>query len=296
MYNPFLFPLYTPWLPNDCDKPPTIYSLLESIVNYGKDDKEKIKDLAKTGRTTFFNFNYPLSTKINKEDFECMILNHFLMRRIGYDTLTAFRIQLNVKLNEIMPMYNKLFDALDGWELFEDGEKIERESNYNGSSENTTKTETEETKNGTSKNTNNTTSTNNTSNVLNNTSTSQNINIIDRRNSELPQSEIENVQNASYLTDYTFENNTSNGSDNSESTGSSETSGTTNTTINGTTEDSITGEINGMSNTTDINKTTETIKRTPSDKMKIYTEFIENKQNIYSMIFKDLDCLFYQLI
>lgn len=252
MYNPFLFPLYTPWLPNDCDKPPTIYSLLESIVNYGKDDKEKIKDLAKYGRTTFFNFQYPLSTKVNKEDFECMILNHFLMRRIGYDTLTAFRIQLNVKLNEIMPMYNKLFDALDGWELFEDGEKIERETNFDGTTNNT----------------------NNTSTTLNNNSNSQNTNIIDRRNSELPQSEIDNVKNASYLTDYTYENNTSNGTDNSNST----------------------GETNGISNTTDVNKTTETIKRTPNDKIRIYTEFLQNKQNIYTMIFKDLDCLFYQLI
>lgn len=286
IYSPFLFPyhIYTPWLPNDCDKPPTIYSLLESIVNYGKDDKEKIKDLAKYGRTTFFNFQYPLSTKVNKEDFECMILNHFLMRRIGFDTLTSFRIQLNVKLNEIMPMYNKLFDSVDGWDLFEDGEKVERETNFDGTTNNTSKTNTEETKNGT------TTNKNNTSNTLNNNSNSQNTNIIDRRNSELPQSEIDNVKNASYLTDYTYENNSSNGTDNSESTGTSES------TNNGTTQDTMTGETNGISNTTDVNKTTETIKRTPNDKIRIYTEFLQNKQNIYTMIFKDLDCLFYQLI
>lgn len=284
MYNPFLFPLYTPWLPNDLDKPPTVYSLLESIVNYGKDDKEKIKDLAKYGRATFFNFQYPLSTKVSKEDFECMILNHFLMRRIGFDTLTAFRIQLNVKLNEIMPMYNKLFDALDGWDLFKDGEEIERETNYNGTSNNTTNTETEETRNGTSTNTNETT------NTLENSSNSINTNIIDRRNSQLPQSEIDNVKNASYLTDYTYENNSSDGTDTSESTGTSES------TNNGTTKDTMTGETNGTSNTTDVNKTTETIKRTPNDKMKIYTEFLQNRQNIYTMIFKDLDCLFYQLI
>ena len=31
-----------------------------------------------------------------------------------------------VKLNEIMPVYNKLFDALDGWTLFTDGEEYSR--------------------------------------------------------------------------------------------------------------------------------------------------------------------------
>lgn len=103
---------FVPFIPVMNEKPPTLYSLLQSIVNYGKDEQTKIKDLAKVGRTTIFDFDYPLSDKITKEDFECMILNHFLMRRIGFETLTAFKIQLNVKMNSIMPMYNKLIDLL----------------------------------------------------------------------------------------------------------------------------------------------------------------------------------------
>ncbi len=103
---------FVPFIPVMNERPPTLYSLLQSIVNYGKDEQTKIKDLAKAGRTKIFDFDYPLSDKITKEDFECMILNHFIMRRIGFDTLTAFKIQLDVKLNEIMPMYNKLIDLL----------------------------------------------------------------------------------------------------------------------------------------------------------------------------------------
>ena len=120
------YPLIYPFLPRNCEKPPTIYSILESIVNYGTDDKTKIKDLAKVGRTKIFDFDYPLSDKISKEEFECMILNHYLTRRIGFDTPTLFKIQLNVKLNEIMPMYNKMFDSIDGWDIFKDGEKTTR--------------------------------------------------------------------------------------------------------------------------------------------------------------------------
>ena len=132
-YTPYIFNGYFmpfPPLPTNCDKPPTVYSILESIVNYGKEDKTKIKDLAKVGRFKIFDFDYPLSDKISKEDFEIMILNHYLQRRIGFDTVTAFKIQLDVKLNEIMPLYNKMFDSIDGWNIFNDGEKISRYGTY----------------------------------------------------------------------------------------------------------------------------------------------------------------------
>ena len=55
MYNPFWY--VPPFLPPDNDEPPTVYSLLESIVNYGKEQKTKISDLARAGRTTFFDFS-----------------------------------------------------------------------------------------------------------------------------------------------------------------------------------------------------------------------------------------------
>ena len=44
------------------------------------------------------------------------------------------------------------------------------------------------------------------------------------------------------------------------------------------------------------NTTNETITRSPSDKIRIYKEFMENVNNIYSLIFKDLDSLFYGLV
>lgn len=232
--------LLFPRIPTMNEKPPTVYSILQSIVNFGKEEQTKIKDLAKTGRTTIFDFDYPLTDKINKETFECMILNHFLMRRIGFDTVTAFKIQLNVKLNEIMPLYNKMFNAMDNWNIFNDGEKT--------------------TRNGTDNRTTNITTTNTLQNTSETTS--------DRRYSELPQSEIDNVKNANYLTDYNFDTN----NDVSNSSGNSE------------------------NNTKDDNTYNETIEKTPSDKIAIYKEFQENLKTIYGMIFKDLDCLFYQLI
>ena len=214
------------------DLPPTLYSLLNAIVNFGADEKTKIKDLASAGRETIFNFNYPLSSKVSKEEFETNILNHYLMRRIGFDTLTAFQIHLNSKLNSIMPIYNKMFEMLDGWDLFNDGETITRNV-YDETTSN-----------------------------IDNTTNGYTVN--DSRNSNMPQGELENVRDAKYITDYSYDQN--------------------NNRINANTKSDSTGN------------TRENTFKTPADKIKIYKEFIENRESIYDMIYKELDSLFYGLV
>lgn len=257
--------MFYPFLPPNCNLPPTIYTILESIVNPDVDLNEpapevKIKDLAKAGRSTIFNFDYPLTSNITKEKFETMILNHFLQRRIGFETVTAFRIQLDVKLNEIMPLYNKMFDALENWEIFNDGEKTVRTGTDNRTQNSTQK------------------STNNTNNSLINHSTTSTNDISDRRNSELPQNQLEDLRNGSYVTNYNYDTNNNNGEDNSTSQGTS------------------TATNNSSNNSTDNNIYNETITRTPADKIAILKEMQENIKSIYTMIFKDLECLFYQLV
>lgn len=236
--------LLFPQIPTNCEKPPTIYTILESIVNYGKDEKTKIRDMAKVGRTTIFNFDYPLTDNISKEKFETMILNHFLMRRIGFETVEAFRIQLYVKLNEIMPMYNIMFDSIKNWNLFNDGEITKRYG-------------TDDT-------------TSNTKNELENKSITESQDISDKRNSELPQNRLDEVRSGEYVTDYNYDTNTANSNDTSTS--------------------------NGKSESVNNNKYNETIEKSPANKIELMKEFQENIKSIYSMIFKDLECLFYQLV
>lgn len=226
----FFFNIYRP-LPVDYDIPPTIYSILNSYVNFDKETKTKIKDLAKEGREVIFDFDYPLTDNVTKEDFECMILNNFLMRRIGYDTVTAFKIALMVKLNEIMPKYNKLFDSMIGWDLFNDGENITRNKNNTASSTAST--------------------------------TGSGSNISDRRYSDTPQNALQDVRDGRYVTDYNYDTDTS----------------STTTSAN----DSTTGSE------------TEVINRSNSDKNNLYKIFSTEINNVYTLIFKDLDELFYGL-
>lgn len=225
---PFIIPPAYP----DYNLPPTLYRILNSLVNYDAEEQTKIKNLAAAGREDIFDFEYPLSQNVDKEDFEVMILNHFLMRRIGYDTMTAFKIALDVKLNEIMPMYNKMFDMLENWNVFNDGERVTRTVTDAGT------------------------------NSLNNTTTSQNTS--DRRYSDTPQNQLQNVRDGKYITDYNY--------------------------------DADNGSVSSLSSGTDSRNTSETIIRTPSDKMKLYKEFIENKKSIMTMIFEDLEPLFYGLV
>ena len=244
--------LVFPRIPSYNQQPPTVYSILESIVNYDKEPKTKVKDLAKEGRGKIFNFDYPLTNLITKEKFETMILNHFLMRRIGFETVTLFSIQLDIKLNEIMPLYNKMFESVENWDIFNDGEITEKTGTDNRIIDNTAET----------------------SNTLENQSTTRSNEISDRRNSELPQDQLELLRDGSYVSNYSYDQNNGESTDNSSSNGTS----------------------NSKNNTKDDNEYHEIVKRSPADKIAIYKEFQENINSIYGMIFKELECLFYQLV
>lgn len=248
IYNPFYF--WQPYLPNNCDLPPTVYAVLNSIVNGLKEpsDYTKIRNLAKEGRSVIFNFEYPLSENISKEEFETLILNHYLERRIGYETVTSFRIHLDAKLNEIMPKYNKMFDALSNWNIFKDGEIMTRKGFDNRTSE----------------------SENDAINNLENTSRTYNTS--DRRYSELPQNEISNITDGNYMTDYNFDTNNANDNSNSKGTSKSTQKGK------------------------DDNIYEETIEKTNANKIEILKQMQSDIKSIYSLIFKELDDLFYGLV
>lgn len=188
-----------------------------------------------------------------------MILNKFLMRRIGFDTVTAFRIQLDVKLNEIMPIYNKMFDSLKNWDIFNDGETTTR----TGTNDKTTASQ-------------NSSSNSITNNMTVNTENS-NTNISDRRSSNTPQSNLDNVRDGKYVTNYDYDTNTDTGE--SEST----TTGTTN------------GTMTGSQNGTDNTEYQEIVTKTPGDKISILRSMQTEINSIYTMIFDELEILFYGL-
>ena len=204
-------------------KPPTLYAIMNSIANYDEEEKTKIRNLAKATREKIFDFDYPLSTKVDREDFECQILNHFIMRRIGQETCTAFQLFLENKLNEILPYYNVMFDSLTDYNLFNDGEVITRNRQDDGTSSLTSD------------------------------------NTVKTKFSEYPLGQLSDIDNGNYVTNQT----TNDG----------------NMTNSGTTS----------------NTTVETETRSGIDKMDLYQKYLATRNSIMTMIYKDLDILFYGL-
>ena len=204
--------------------PPTMQDIMNAIVNYNNPEHVKIKNLANASREYIFDFDYPLSDKVDKEKFEIQILNHFLLRRIGFETFNAFKIYLENKLNEIMPYYNILFDSLYNFNLFNDGEKITRTQNENSSS------------------------------------TGQGNSESDRRFNEFPQNKLNTIKDGSYVTTQNYDVN--------------------NSSTSGTADRHLIEETN----------------RSPVDKMYLYEEYLKTERmKIMTLIYKDLDNLFYQL-
>ena len=171
-----------PYILENREEPPTLYSLMESMVNYNREEKIKTENLSSYARSIIFDFDYPLDSTL-KEDFEKMFLDHYMFRRIGFETYTAWKIHLKVKLNEIMNKYNIIMLEINNLSI--DGRTITESKNineYNSSS----------------------------SNIWNSGQT-------DNRYSDTPENKITDVQNGNYITDYTY--NQTNGQSNGTSNG-----------------------------------------------------------------------------
>lgn len=229
------------------DLPPTLYSILNSIVNFDSEEKVKISDLYIKGRIVIFDFDYDLSKNVSRETFEKNILNHYLMRRINFETVTLFKIMLENKLNEILPKYNVLFDKLNEFDIF----KANVHTRDYSESRNETNTNTTEL----------------TSNLTVKSDSNNETGF-----SDTPQSNIEDIKNNKYLTEFTNNNNTSN----------SVNSGTTTNKGNGT-------------NTSGI-EISETVTNSVDNEVDVLIRFQSDFNNVMTMIYKDLDCLFYGIV
>ena len=182
-YYPCFLPKHT-WLAMQADLPPTLYSIMQSMVNYDNPNPVKIKDLALACHDRVFNFDYPLSPNVDKTTFETNILNNFLERRINFDTFNMFRIKLGVRLNEILPKYNVMFNSIKNWDLFKDGLIIEKDGTVNDS-----------------RNLNRT-------NDSNTSGSGESENVSKYKHSDLPQGELQNIDDSKYVNSY--DNNTDN--------------------------------------------------------------------------------------
>lgn len=89
-----------------------VRNICESLV--ARSERAKFMDVnevIKLARPNIFNFDYPKWDSEYNEMLEEKILRTYYMREIGVETYGLFKLRLQVKLNDIMPYYNKLYES-----------------------------------------------------------------------------------------------------------------------------------------------------------------------------------------
>lgn len=140
---------------------------------------------------------YPMHQESYRLMLNDKIYKHYAYREIGFETPALFKHYLNMKMNEIMPYYNQLYD-------------IQVEFLKQNVFQNVNRTETEKgTINDKGDGSNNTTDNRTITDAGTHSDTDNNQRIY----SDTPMSPLnfENVQTGKYATDVTFENNSNNG-------------------------------------------------------------------------------------
>lgn len=67
--------------------------------------------IIESARPYIFSFDYPIFDSAYKQTLETKILKHFYTREIGFETVGLWQLNLDMKMNEIMPYYNKLYNS-----------------------------------------------------------------------------------------------------------------------------------------------------------------------------------------
>lgn len=226
--------------------------LSESVGN------NDVKQVIKKCLPVVFNFDFPIFDEEYRTVLETKILRHYYMYEIGLETVGLWKMQLETKLNEIMPYYNQLYKS----------ELLEFNPLYN----------TDYTREGNRDNKGTKDSSNTGNSSRDGTTTNEQDTKTDNVNaySDTPQGSLTDVKNLKYLTNATIVDDTMN---TSGSTTITDKTNTTNT---------------GKESSTSTDEYIEKIKgNTGNNNSEMLMKFRETFLNIDMMIIEDLADLFY---
>lgn len=71
----------------------------------------KIDDIVANSLSKVFDFYFPIFDENYRSVLETKILKHYYTREIGFETVSLWKHFMAIRLNEIMPKYNKLYEA-----------------------------------------------------------------------------------------------------------------------------------------------------------------------------------------
>lgn len=90
----------------------TVRSICESLAIAEVGEDYTIDGLLMVAEPKLFDFYYPFVLDDQyRSALQTNILKHYFTREIGFETVALWKLKLNVKLNEIMPYYNQLYES-----------------------------------------------------------------------------------------------------------------------------------------------------------------------------------------
>ena len=220
------------------EKPPTIKAILESIVNHNNNNPVGLSHLAGLGHDKIFSFDYELDESLfSKDSFEINILNHFINRRIGFETIGAFKLKLQVKILEILPQINLMIKTYS--EILNQGlinKTIRTKSENNLYSKDTT-------------------------------GNSEANSELENSFSDTPQNRISDIKSGSYASNFTYNKSNDKTKENVEDLSSD-----------------------------DLSLTEEVEKINGDEVLKSIKLISSETKNIFTLVYDELECLFYNLV
>lgn len=89
---------------------------LRYYIEMNSDDTKTVKQRISEAREKLFDFGFPIWNESHRVQLEEKIIKHYYFYEIGFETFGHFKFYLDMKLNEIMPKYNKLYEAIEKYD------------------------------------------------------------------------------------------------------------------------------------------------------------------------------------
>lgn len=86
--------------------------ICEDVLGYDESQGySKVDEITARSAPLIFDFYFPIFDNAYRLPLEIKILKHFYTQEIGEETVGLWKLRLNTRLNEIMPLYNKLYET-----------------------------------------------------------------------------------------------------------------------------------------------------------------------------------------
>lgn len=262
---------------------------------------DSVNDIIEKAIPVIFDFDFPIFDENYRKILEKKILKHYYTREIGFETAGLWKLNLDTKLNEIMPYYNKLYES----ELlkFEPLNEVNLTRIKKGESEgkkNETGNEVRNHEENKAGNTNYRVDTNDKNEINSSSSESNSGSTANKKLfSDTPQGGINGLENGNYLTEATIDSGSSSGNNSGSSQGESydtkSQEGVNNVHESSNGKNSRDNVVDTSFNNTESYIESLVGKQSATSYSKLLNEFRSTFINIDMMIINDLEELFMML-